>query len=176
MKKIIFLILFGLFPLFRMTINAQSNLRSKAIIGVWAMYHDFHPNGWGTWKKPYEYLEFKEDGKFTRTILLKKANYIIMGNYEVNNDSLIVFHESNATNGIGTAIIPSLTSRLFSVRNDELELWEDWQRILWKSIKKMGHKKKFRPLTLSEKENLELRSAKILKEFPSLRDTVKKEN
>ncbi len=175
MKKITFLILLGLFFLYRTTVNAQSNPKSKAIIGVWAMYHDFHPNGWGTWKKPYEYLEFKEGGQYTRSILFKKENYIIMGNYEIKNDSLIIFHESNATNGIGTAIIPSSTARLFSVRNDELELWEDWQRIIWKSIKKMGHKKKFRPLTISEKENLELRSTKILKEFPSLRHTVKRE-
>jgi hypothetical protein len=176
MRKSIQFIFTAFFISLQVQINAQSNSKSKAIIGVWAMYHDFNPNGWGTWKKPFEYLEFREDGKFTRTILFKKANYIIMGNYEINNDSLIVFHESNATNGIGTAIIPSLTSRLFSVRNDELELWEDWQRILWKSIKKMGHKKKFRPLTPSEKENLELRSAKILKDFPFLRDTIKKEH
>jgi hypothetical protein len=159
MRKLIFYIFTAFFILLEIK-NAQSqnlnNQKKTALIGVWAMFNERHPDGWNTWKKPFEYLEFKEDGKFTRTYLLKKMNYAVVGTYELSNDSLIIFHASVATDGKRTVGVPEFISRLYSIRNDELELWEDWKRILWKSTKKMGHKKRFRPLTIKEKENLEL--------------------
>jgi hypothetical protein len=160
MRKSILIIVTALFTLLQVMVNAQSqNLNTQLktdLIGVWAMFNERHPDGWKTWKKPYEYLEFKEDGKFIRTYLLKKMNYAVLGTYELSNDSLIIFHASVATDGKRTVGVPEFISKLYSVKNDELELWEDWKRILWKSTKKMGHKKRFRPLTIKEKENLEL--------------------
>lgn len=160
MRKSTLYIFIVLFIFLKVKSNAQSqnlnNQKKTELVGVWAMFNERHPDGWKTWKKPYEYLEFKEDGKFIRTYLLKKMNYAVVGTYELSIDSLIIFHGSVATDGTRTVAVPEFTSRLYSIKNDELELWEDWKRILWKSTKKMGHKKRLRPLTVKEKENLEL--------------------
>jgi hypothetical protein len=160
MRKSTLFVFIALFTSLQVKSKAQSqNLncpKQTALIGVWAMFNERHPDGWKTWKKPFEYLEFKEDGKFIRTYLLKKMNYAVLGTYKLSNDSLIIFHASVATDGKRTVGVPEFISRLYVIKNDELELWEDWKRILWNSTKKMGHKKRFRPLTIKEKENLEL--------------------
>ena len=166
MKKSILIIATALFTLLQVMVNVQSQnlntLQKTDLIGVWAMFNERHPDGWKTWEKPFEYLEFKEDGKFIRTYLLKKMNYAVLGTYELSNDSLIIFHESVATDGKRTVGVPKFISRLYSIKRNELELWEDWKRILWKSTKKMGHKKRFRPLTIAEKQNVELANILIL--------------
>ena len=160
MKKITLYIFTALFLLLQIKSNAQlqnsNSSKQTALIGVWAMFNERHPDGWKTWKKPYEYLEFREDGKYIRTILFKRINYAVLGNYEISNDSLIIFHAGVATDGKRTQGVPEFISRLYSIKSDELELWEDWKRIIWKSTKKMGHKKKFRPLTMEENKKLEL--------------------
>jgi hypothetical protein len=57
-----------------------------------------------------------------------------------------------------------------------MELWEDWDRILWKSSKKWGHKKKYRPLTIQEKENLQAVTTKLMNEYARLKETEENDN
>jgi hypothetical protein len=140
------------------------------------MFKDKHPDGWGSFNPPYMYFELMGDNKYNRIWLHRKGNSIIFGEYEVANDSLIIFHESVWTNGIEKGKFRADTVRLYSVKSDLMEIWEDWDRILWKSIKKWGHKQKYRPLTKGEKEKLEASKTQLIRDYSAIKDTEEKAN
>lgn len=145
-------------------INQAEKVKSE-LIGIWGIFKDKHPDGWGSFNPPYEYLEFKDGNKYNRTYLHRKGNTTFFGTYEVVNDSLIIFHESVGTDGIHKGLLKADTARLYSIKSDLIELWEDWDRILWKSVKKWGHKKKYRPLIKEEKEKIEAVRTKLMNDY-----------
>jgi hypothetical protein len=172
---LITLVLVQLFTLSEGTVKAQTQSANgqgnKEIIGIWGMFKDRHPDGWGSWRPPYEYLEFKESGKYSRTYINKKGNTIMLGSYKVIDSSIIIFYENTATDGIRKQAFPIDTARLYSVKADVIEIWEDWDRIFWKKDKKWGHKKKYRPLTQEEKQKIELVTTKIINDYTLIKDT-----
>lgn len=180
MRKRWTILVIGLYVLFISSavqvIGQTNNKKSSDLTGVWGMFKDKHPDGWGSHNPPYEYLEFTPDNKYSRTYLHRKGNGIIFGTYELVNDSLLVFHESIGTDGINKGPVKADTARLYSLRSDRMELWEDWDRVLWKSVKKWGHKKKYRPLTTEEKENLQAVTIKLLNNYAKLKDTDESDN
>jgi hypothetical protein len=141
------------------------------------MYKDRHPDGWGSFDPPYQYIEFLTDNKYNKIFIQKKENIIFFGTYEVIKDSLIVFHESTGTDGISKGPVQTDTVRLYSLKAGVLEIWADWDRILWKSIKKFGHKKKYRPLTEAEKEKIEAIKTQLMDGYELIKDKeVKTDN
>jgi hypothetical protein len=58
-----------------------------------------------------------------------------------------------------------------------LEIWADWDRVLWKSIKKFGHKKKYRQPTQAQMEKIETVKTKLMKDYALIKDNgVKTDN
>jgi hypothetical protein len=157
------------------TIDSNNNVKNK-LIGIWGMFKDKHPDGWGSFNPPYMYLEFMEDNKYNRILLSKKGNGILFGTYEVVGDSLIIFHESIGTDGIHKALNKANTVRLYSIKSDLMEIWEDWDRILRKSIKKWGHKQRYRPLTEEEKEKLEAVKTQLMNNYSLIKDIDEKKD
>lgn len=170
--------LIGLFALHGVIANGQTNAPTDNIknemLGIWGMHKDKHPDGWGSFNPPYMYLEFKENNKYERIYLNNKGNSILFGTYELTNDSLIIFHESIITDGIHEGLFKADTVRLYSLKSDLMELWEDWDRILWKSTKKWGHKQKYRPLTKEEMDNLEFAKTRLMFDYDLLKNPEKK--
>jgi hypothetical protein len=152
------------------TTNSNSNAKSE-LIGIWGMFKDKHPDGWGSFNPPHMYLEFMEDNKYSRIWLHRKGNSMIFGEYDVVGDSLIIFHESIGTNGVEKGTVKGDTVKLYSIKSDLMEIWEDWDRILWKSIKKWGHKQKYRPLTNVEKEKLLAVKAQLMTDYSLIKDS-----
>ncbi len=177
-RTILVIGLYALFLLFAVRVVGQTTntYTRNDLVGVWGMFKDKHPDGWGSHNPPYEYLEFTQDNKYFRTYLHKKGNGIIIGTYELVHDSLLVFHESTGFDGTHTGPVKADTARLYSLRSDLMELWEDWDRIFWKSSKKWGHKKKYRPLTIQEKENLQAVTTKLMNEYARLKETEENDN
>jgi hypothetical protein len=151
------------------TNNSNNNIKNE-LIGVWGMYKDKHPDGWGSWDPPHQFLEFMPDNKYNKIFIQKKENIIFFGTYEVIKDSIIVFHESTGTDGIHIGPVQADTVRLYSLKAGVLEIWADWDRVLWKSVKKFGHKKKYRPLTIAEKEKIELIKTKLMDDYTLIND------
>ena len=151
------------------TDNSQNNIKDE-LIGLWGMYKDRHPDGWGSFDPPHLYIEFLTDNKYNKIFIQKKENIIFFGTYEVIKDSLIVFHESTGTDGISKGPVQADTVRLYSLKAGVLEIWSDWDRILCKSIKKFGHKKKYRHLTEAEKEKIEAVKTQLMKDYASIKD------
>jgi hypothetical protein len=77
-----------------------NNSHNNELIGLWGMYKDRHPDGWGSFDPPHQYIEFMPDNKYNKIFIQRKENVIFFGTYEVIKDSLIVFHESTGTDGI----------------------------------------------------------------------------
>jgi hypothetical protein len=158
-----------LFSLYGFQVCAQTNKSNDSVqnklIGIWGMYKDKHPDGWGSFNPPYMYFEFKEDNSYNRIFIRRKTNSIFFGTYQVVNDSLIIFDESIGTNGIEKGPINANTVRLYTIQSDLMELWEDWDRILWKGVKKWGHKQKYRPLTAVEKEKVGAVKQKLMTDY-----------
>ena len=146
------------------------------MIGTWGMFKDKHPDGWGSFNPPYMYFEFTADNKYNRIWLHRKGNSIIFGEYEIANNSLIIFHHSTWTNGMEKEKIRADTVRLYSVKSDLLEIWEDWDRILWKSVKKWGHKQKYRPLMNEEKEKLVAVKTQLMSDYSLIKDPEEKKD
>jgi hypothetical protein len=155
------------------TTNSSNNVKSE-LIGMWGMFKDKHPDGWGSFNPPYMYFEFMEDNKYSRIWLHRKWNSMIFGEYNVVGDSLIVFQESVGTNGIEKGLIKADTVKLYSIKSDLMEIREDWRRILWKSIKKWGHKQKNRPLTNLEKEKLLAVKTQLMTDYSLIKDSKEK--
>ncbi len=172
--------LIGLFALYGVVANGQPNNSDNNVknelTGIWGMFKDKHPDGWGSFNPPYMYVEFTGDNKYNRIWLHRKGNSMIFGEYDVVGDSLIIFHESVGTNGIEKGIVKADTVKLSSIKSDLLEIWEDWDRILWKSIKKWGHKQKYRPLTNVEKEELVAVKTQLMNDYSLIKDTVEKKD
>jgi hypothetical protein len=165
----------ALFILATVSVNGQvGNSQNKVeadLIGVWGMFKDKHPDGWGNFKTPYMYLEFTQDHKYNRIWLHNKGNSMAFGTYELAGDSLIIFHESIGTNGIEKGVFKGHTVKLYSIKSDLMEIWEDWDRVLSKRIKKWGHEQKYRRLTKEELENLEAARNKLLEGYALIKDT-----
>jgi hypothetical protein len=170
-KAIIYLVLTELLLLSTISLYGQADEpnNKKDLIGIWGMFKDRHPDGWGSWNPPYEYLKFKEDSSYVRIYLAKKGNALIFGYYEIVNDS-IKFYDNVATDGFTKAKFASSTSKLHSLGDSVMELWEDWDRILSKRIKKCGHKKKYRQLTKDEEKTLEAVTTKLTSDYLLIKD------
>jgi hypothetical protein len=162
-----------------MVTNAQaqvSNLSKEKLTGLWGMYFDRHPDGWGKHKPPYEYLQFKEDGKYVRIYLSESGDFINLGSYAVESDGTIRFSQNVGTNGVHYGTFEDQTSKVFSLSGEKLELWEDWKRILWKGTKVLGHKKRFRMVTTEEKQKAEQITSKLLAEYSAIKEKEKLSN
>ena len=157
------------------TTNSNTTVENE-LIGTWGMFKDKHPDGWGSFNPPYMYFEFMENNKYNRIWLHRKGNSMIFGEYDVVADSLIIFRESIGTNGLEKGIVKGDTVKLHSINSDLLEIWEDWDRILWKSIKKWGHKQKYRPLTKGEMEKLQVVKTQLMNDYSTIKDTQEKDN
>jgi hypothetical protein len=154
--------------------NPSGTDGKNELIGVWGMFKDKHPDGWGSFNPPNMYFEFMENNKYNRIFLHKKGNSMFFGTYELVNDSTIMFHESIGTNGTHKGSIKSNTVKLYSINSRSMELWEDWDRILWKSVKKFGHKQKYRRLTVEEMEKLEAARTQLMTDYSLIKDTEEK--
>ncbi|MBK5278425.1 MAG: hypothetical protein JJE09_06145 [Bacteroidia bacterium] len=156
--------------------SISNNDVKNELIGVWGMYKDKHPDGGGSFDPPYMYIEFTENNKYNRIFLHKKINSMYFGTYELVNDSLIMFHESIGTSGTHKGLIKANTVRLYSLNGGFMELWEDWDRILWKSVKKFGHKQKYRQLTGEEIKKLEAVKTQLMTDYSLIKDTGEKKD
>ncbi|HEY3387060.1 MAG TPA: hypothetical protein VGK46_11155 [Saprospiraceae bacterium] len=168
-------VLTGLFILYVHGVNGQathsSNPVQDQLTGMWGMFKDKHPDGWGSFDPPYMYVEFRDDSTYSRIWLHKKGNSMVFGKYEVAGDSLLVFHESVVTNGKEKGIVKANTVKLYRIKRDVMEIWEDWDRVLSKRIKKWGHKQKYRPLTDDEKKKIATVKTQLMKDYASIQET-----
>lgn len=154
--------------------TGSSEATTGKLVGIWGMFKDRHPDGWGTFNPPYMYFEFKEGNQYNRIWLHRKGNSMVFGEYEVVGDSLIVFHESMGTNGKDKGKVRQNTVKLQSVQSDLLEIWEDWDRVLGKRVKKFGHKQKYRPLTIPEKEKLVAAKTQLMNDYAFIKENDEK--
>jgi hypothetical protein len=121
------------------------------IVGEWGMHRDRHPDGWGRHNPPYMYFTFDNKNNYTRTFLHKKYPSLIIGTYELQNDSLLILNNRVLTNGEEKWKIPSDTLLLYEFEQEEMQLRQDWDRIWSKKIIRWRHKMYFRYLTDKEK-------------------------
>jgi hypothetical protein len=144
-------------------IYLYSQINSE-IIGNWGMFKDKHPDGWGSFNPPYEYIEFKVNGEYIRTFIQRKHGPVIMfGTYEIIGDTLIVFNEGIGFDGSNIGNVKSRFSKLFNIKEEILELHEDWYSLFRKKLRQYRHKKKFRRLTTEEQEILNSETSYLLK-------------
>lgn len=138
------------------------------IVGAWAMFKDKHPDGWGNFHTPYYYYRFNEDSTFNRFYLGRSDQTVVFGKYEMLGDSLIVFHESTATNGRQVAFEGQDTVRVFGIHNGKLEIHEHWYTLLRGRRRPFKHRKYFRPTTDTEQRRLERIYTRIMNDFTKL--------
>lgn len=168
-KACVYLFVIILIGLHSNKAHAQSQQDiSSHLIGTWVIYKESHPDGGGT-PKPYEYLEFKTDGTYTRTYITRKSKSMVLGRYKTSNDT-ISFYDNVATDGTMKARYFSDIEKLESFKADELILLSDWKRIVSRGVKKFGHKRRFRPLTAPEKKEWEALTTKIVTDFVKLKE------
>ncbi len=142
------LILFTSLLLFNTNLIGQFKepIIPKEISGIWGMYKDKHPEGWGTFNPPYYYLILNDDATYKRIYLLKKQQTLIFGTFELTTDSLLVFHESKATDGTYKGPFPADTAKFKGIHDNILEIHGHHYTWLRKRKKPWKHRMKFRRL------------------------------
>ena len=147
------------------TSNPYHQIKDE-IVGIWGITEEKHIGKWIPYTNPQHFIEFTESNRFSKTYVQDTDSIIFLGNFKFMNDSVLVLYDVFATDGRGSGPQESDTIKLHTLGNGVLEIWEDWERILWrKGVKKWGHKKRYRRLTEDEKADIQAVKAKILSNY-----------